>query len=208
MKTFEVISFEESEQFMPQAWNVILHFRSLFFKHMPEDLQKNCWIAGGAIRNWLSGETEDNDVDFFAPDRESMAELVKWLRANRGFKHYLITKNAIKGYVMLGERKLDVDIVKKPFQNPTSTIEKFDFTVCCFAVNYTNFYFHQSAAFDLLRRRLVINELPHPVDTLKRLQKYTKKGFNACNGTLVTLARGIAELDENDTDIFAFYKFD
>jgi len=175
---------------------------------LPEEMQKTCWIAGGSIRDYFQKGYCKNDIDFFCQDRKAMADLVKWLRNNRQFKHYLITKNAIKGCVTIGEKRIDVDVVKKEFQNATSTIEKFDFTVCCFAVSADNFYFHQSAPFDLLRKRLVINELPHPVDTLKRLNKYIKKGFSACNGTLMTLAKSLAEQDPSDESIFEFYKFD
>lgn len=207
MNKFEVVSFDEGQQLMPQATNVISHFRGLYFNHINEDLNRKIWIAGGSVRDWFS-KNNKTDVDFFCEDRKAMAELVIWLRNNRGYKHYLITKNAIKGYITVNEKKYDVDIVKKPFQNPTDCIEKFDFTVCCFAVNFTNFYYHVSAPMDLLKMKLVVNQLPHPVDTLKRLTKYIDKGFKACNGTLMTLAKSIAEQDPTNEDIFAFYKFD
>lgn len=207
MQKFEVVSFDEANLLMPQASNVISHFRSYYFNHLSEDLNKKVWIAGGAVRDWFS-KSKKTDIDFFCEDRKAMADLLRWLRNNRSYKHYLITKNAIKGTIEINGKKYDVDIVKKPFQNPTDCIEKFDFTVCCFAVNFTNFYYHVSAPMDLLKMKLVINELPHPVDTLKRLNKYIKKGFNACNGTLMTLAKSLAEQDPNDESIFEFYKFD
>lgn len=207
MNKFEIISFEQSQLLMPQASNCILHFRSLYFNHIPEDINRKIWIAGGAVRDWFH-TSKKSDCDFFAEDRLTMAELVRWLRKNRQFKHYLITKNAIKGYITVNDKKYDVDIVKKPFQNATDCIENFDFTVCCFAVNADNFYYHISAPFDLLKMKLVINKLPQPIDTLKRLTKYIDKGFKACNGTLMTLAKKIAEQDPTNEDIFAFYKFD
>lgn len=207
MNKFEVVSFEQGQILMPQASNVIGHFRSYYFNQMPETLTAKIWIAGGAVRDWFS-RSKKTDIDFFCEDRAAMATLVFWLRNNKAYKHYLITKNAIKGYIEINGKRYDVDIVKKPFQNPTDSIEKFDFTVCCFAVNANNFYYHVSAPMDLLKMKLVINELPHPVDTLKRLNKYTKKGFNACNGTLMTLAKAIAEQDPTNEDLFEFYKFD
>lgn len=205
---FEVISYEEGQSLMPQATNCIDYFRQIFFRWMPEELNKSVWIAGGSIRDYFQKGYSKNDIDFFCVDRKSMADLVRWLRNERQFKHFLITKNAIKGYIEFKGKKIDVDIVKKPFQNPTDSIEKFDFTVCCFACNADNFYYHISAPYDLLRNKLVINDLPHPVDTLKRLNKYIKKGFTACNGTLMTLAKSLAEQDPNDASIFEFYKFD
>lgn len=208
MKTIKSISRDGAALKMPQAVNCIDYFRKIFIKNLPDNLQTNVWIAGGGVKDWfLTGKVE-NDCDFFSNTRSNMAKLVYHLRNNYQFKHFLITKNAIKGFCMINGKKLNVDIVKKEFQNAADTIEKFDFTVCCFAVCNDTFYWHESAPFDLLKKRLVINNLPHPVDTMKRLQKYINKGFFACNGTMMTIAKAIAELDSNDESQFEHYKFD
>lgn len=193
---------------MPQSVNCIDYFNGLFFKNMPDDLKSNIWIAGGGIKDWFTDGHVINDCDFFCVDRKSMAKLILFLRSKYSFKHFILTKNAVKGVLTINGSKMNVDIVKKPFQNPLECISKFDFTVCCFSVNSDAFFYHISAPFDLIRMRLVINELPHPVDTLKRLNKYVKKGYTACNGTLLTLAKSIAQQDINDESIFSFYKFD
>jgi hypothetical protein len=120
----------------------------------------------------------------------------------------MITKNAIKGYGYVFGKRVDIDIVKKEFSSPNECIDAFDFTVCCFAVSADMFYYHKSACFDLIRKKLVVHKLPHPVDTFKRLNKYTKKGFIACNGTLLTIAKAIAERGTKKESEFEFYKFD
>lgn len=202
------VSFEESLSSLPQAANCIEYFRKRFFKLMSEDLTNRVWIAGGAIRDYFNDGSISKDVDFFCIDRHSMAELVLHLRKHYQFKPYIITKNAIKGHATLLGKSIPVDIVKKPFHNAMDCIDKFDFTVCCMAVSYNNFYYHRSSIFDLIRKRLVIHQLPYPVDTLKRLQKYIKKGFTACNGTLLSIAKAISEVDSSNTEIFEFYRFD
>jgi len=204
----ETITREQGEIFMPQAVNCIDFFSKKFFKKFDEELNNNTWIAGGAIRDYFSEGYISKDVDFFCTDRKTMAKLIILFRNEFQYKHYLITRNAVKGFGFIYGKKIDIDIVKKPFQNPTLTIDAFDFTVCCFAVNSNNFYYHKSSIFDLIRKRLVIHKLPHPVDTLKRLNKYIGKGFKACNGTLLTLAKAIAEQDPTNEDLFSFYKFD
>jgi hypothetical protein len=192
----------------PQAVNCIDYFRKLFIKDLPESIIDNCWIAGGGVKDWFTDGKVKNDCDFFCVDRKTMATLVYHLRNTYKFEHFLITKNAIKGFGFIKGVKINIDVVKKDFQNAIDTLEKFDFTVCCFAVCNDKFYWHESAPFDLLKNRLVINALPHPVDTMKRMQKYIKKGFFACNGTMMTIAKAIAELDANDESQFEHYKFD
>lgn len=208
MQVLETITRDFGEMNMPQAVNCIDFFRKMFFNSFSDDLNTRCWIAGGSVRDYFDKGKVSKDVDFFCVDRKTMAELVRVLRSKYQYKAYLITKNCIKGYVTIKGEKIDVDVVKKEFTNPINCIDAFDFTVCCFAVNSDNFYYHISSIFDLIRKRLVIHKLPMPVDTLKRLNKYVKKGFTACNGTLLTLAKEIAKQDPNNEDLFAFYKFD
>jgi len=207
-QVLQSISYDLAGNQLPQAVNCINYFRKRFLNEFSEDLNSRIWIAGGSVRDWLSDGKVSKDVDFFCVDRKSMAELVLELRRKFQFKAYLITKNAIKGYVQLWGKKLDVDIVKKPFSNPLECIDAFDFTVCCFAVQFNNFYYHNSSVFDLIKKRLVVHKLPHPVDSMKRMNKYTLKGFTACNGTILTIAKAISELDSTNKNMFDFYKFD
>jgi len=208
MNVLEKITRELGEVNMPQSVNCIDYFRKRFFNNFTEDLNNNVWVAGGCIRDYFAEGIVKNDIDFFCKSRKSMAELVLVLRRKFNFKHYLITKNAIKGYCFVFGNKVNVDVVKKEFKDPLECINAFDFTVCCFACDANNFYYHRSAPFDLLKKKLVIHKLPHPVDTLKRLNKYIGKGFKACNGTILTLAKAIAEQDPKNESLFEFYKFD
>lgn len=178
----------------PQVANCVSYFTHWFFQHLPEDLP--CWIAGGAVRDYFStGKMTESDVDFFLPDRKSMCRLVLELRKKFQFKHYLITKNAIKGYGYLKKEKISIDVVKVPFEDKYKTIDGFDFTVCCFAVDRKECVYHPSAPFDLLRKRLVINALPFPMSTLQRMQKYLKRDYWICNGGMVEIARALAKVD-------------
>jgi hypothetical protein len=178
----------------PQVANCVQYFNHFFFQYIPEDLP--CWIAGGAVRDYFStGRMTDSDVDFFLPDRKCMCRLLLILRKRFKFKCYLITKNAIKGNGFIGKEKIDIDIVKLPFEDKLKTIDTFDFTVCCFAVDRKECVYHPSAPFDLLRKRLVINALPMPVSTLQRMQKYLKRDYWICNGGMVEIAKALGNVD-------------
>ena len=154
------------------------------------------WIAGGALRDYfLNGHCFDSDIDLFFNERSEIAKTLILLRKDNGFKHYLITKNAIKGWCFVGNKKVKVDLVKRLFPSPNATIEEFDFTVVCCAVDRENVFYNPSFPFDLLRKKLVINALPFPMSTLQRVQKYNKKGFSICNGGLLEISKAIAKID-------------
>lgn len=208
MQKIQVRTYDSSINELPQAANCIDFFRKRFLSKFNEELNSKIWIAGGAVRDYFSDGVISKDVDFFCTDRKAMAELVLELRRKFKYKHYLITKNAIKGYGEVFGKRIDIDIVKKGFANPVVCIDAFDFTVCMFGVSYNSFYYHLSSPFDLMKKRLVIHNIPHPVDSLKRMNKYVKKGFSACNGTILTIAKQINQLEPEKEDIFEFYKFD
>jgi hypothetical protein len=187
----------------PVADQVIYYFNNLLFDH----IDSNFWIAGGCITSFLSGD-KVNDIDCFVNTRSNACKLIVELRKKFEFKAYLITPNAIKGIATIKGKSIKIDIVKNVFDNPLSTIENFDFTVVCFSTDGDRFYYHSKAAFDLLRRKLVINNTTHPVDSVRRLQKYVKRGFSACNGTVLELAEAIRKLTPEEMEIVEFYPID
>ena len=165
------------------------------------------WIAGGAIRDFLEKGYVDSDIDFYSSNRSDLFRLVRFLRKEFQFKHYLITQNAIKGNVIIKGKKIMVDVVKRTFDDMIQTISMFDFTVTCFATNGNDVYYHPSAPFDLLRKRLVINNLPFPISTLQRMQKYIQKGYWICNGGMLEIAKsmGAIDFDSADENTIEFY---
>lgn len=204
----ESINIDTAKMEFPQAYNCMVFFKRKILNSLSDEVTSNVWIAGGCIRNYFEMSKNDTDIDFFSNDRKYLSTLVRELRNKLEFKHYIITKHAIKGYVIKNGVKIKVDIVKRVFSNQIDTIENFDFTVCCFSTNGTEFHYNRNAPFDILRKRLVINSLPKPVDTLKRLQRYINKGYFACNGTLLTISKEIAKMDPNSEIDFEFYTFD
>lgn len=190
----------------PQIANCVSYFTHQMFRHIPEDLP--CWIAGGAVRDYFAtGKMTESDIDFFLPDRKSMARLVVILRNKFKFKHYMITKNAIKGRGTVNGHAQDIDIVKIPCETMESTIDRFDFTICCFAVDRKRVLYHPSAPFDLLRKRLVVNNLPFPLSSFQRMQKFLKRDYWICNGGMVEIAKAMSKIDfENpDQNMIEFY---
>jgi hypothetical protein len=56
-------------------------------------------------------------------------------------------------------------------------------------------------------KHLRINRLDFPLSSLERMQKYIKKGYTACNGTLLTLTRELQKvnLDNPQENTLTFY---
>jgi len=54
---------------------------------------------------------------------------------------------------------------------------------------------------DLGRKRLAVHRITFPVSSMRRVLKYTRQGFYACNGALNSLLRATADNPELRTDI-------
>lgn len=187
-----------TDQPLPQHRACVAFFRTLFFRHL---VDINVWIAGGALRDWFeSRKLTDSDVDFFSSSRTELCKALKVFRNQFSFRPYAVNKRVIKGWCTIDGKKVKVDIVKVLFDDPTSCIDSFDFTVCCWAVDRNQVYYHPSAPFDLLQKRLVINTLPFPVSTFQRMQKYLKRGYWICNGGMLEIAKAMSEVNFNDAD--------
>ncbi len=62
-------------------------------------------------------------------------------------------------------------------------------------------YWHapMSTLKDLTKKHLVLHRMQFPSSTLRRVIKYSKKGFYACPGALVTIAQQVHEnIDKED----------
>jgi hypothetical protein len=173
---------------IPQIQECIDHFKWLCF----DDLKDvRCWIAGGALRNYFTyGHTTGSDVDVFFPDAasfDSAKELLTAKKAKQTFKNERI--------INFLHNKHKIQLIRRYFTSPTETIENFDFTVCCAAVDINDVYHHQTFFMDLAKKRLVINALPYPLSTMQRMQRYIKNGFTICNHGLLTIAKAMKDID-------------
>lgn len=153
----------------------------------------NCWIAGGAVRDYYSLGYITSDIDIYFPNQD---EFNKAFYQFDYLKARLIYENEKIAIWLYNNKKFE--LIKIYFSTPEETINAFDFTVCCCAVSFNNVYFHETFFIDLSKRRLVINKLPYPISTLQRLQKYIKKGYTICNGGILEIAKAINKIDLDD----------
>lgn len=61
---------------------------------------------------------------------------------------------------------------------PSEIISDFDFFACCVAFDGSFVYFPTQFVSDVKTKKLSINKITYPVATIKRLVKYSAKGYN------------------------------
>lgn len=104
-----------------------------------------------------------------------------------------------------------VQLICRDYANPVERLESFDFTISQFALvpdfpktlnndstPGLDIYFGNYSFMDLQNKKLAINKMTYPVSTLRRLIKFTNRGYYACNGCLTDI---FAETIGNGIDI-------
>lgn len=190
------------------------HYQKLILEDLPESIRPHVFIAGGAIRDYLS-DSDIKDIDLFTTSKQVEDDLIKFFKDNGELMN---ENDTLANYTY---KKRWFQIIKgKHFATPQDLINSFDFTICQ-AVVFTHVSvsvegtkvgdvdFASSPTFfqDTLAKHLRIHAISFPLSTLERMQKYIQKGYTACNGTLLEVAKSMVgiDLDNPQNNSLMFY---
>lgn len=179
---------------MIQLDNAVVRYRELILDEL-KGAGINCWIAGGAIRDYFMGVRIATDYDLFFASEKDFNLCVGYFKGKDAAVKWE-SENGMK--VVYNKRTYD--LVKKFFSGPQESINEFDFTVSMFAVDTERVYFGESSFIDLAKRQLMFNKITYPASTLSRSFRYYKKGFSMCKGEMVKLIEAIQGLPKPEDD--------
>lgn len=74
---------------------------------------------------------------------------------------------------------------------PSQVIETFDFSVCQWAHDGETIWWGEHTIQDMLRGRVRIVRIHHPMSTMRRMVKYSGRGYFFCNGTMLQIADAV-----------------
>jgi hypothetical protein len=177
-----------------QLQNCVDYFNKIFFKDIPSNI--SCWIAGGAVRDYFSIGFVQSDIDIYLSDQDNFNSLKYYFTETEKLVPTFENVNVLNFY----RKGKKVQLIKIFFQDLPSTIDSFDFTVCCCGVTREEVFYHETFFIDLAKKRLVINKLPYPVSTLRRLQKYILKGYKICNGGIIHIVQAIQQMPQENIE--------
>lgn len=151
------------------------------------------WLAGGALRRTLLNSPLDSDFDFFFSGAEKLTE----------FRNSILEKGAsklgesehVENYNLnVNDKNIIIQLVKINFyESPEAVIDTFDFTITQLAYDGSDLIVGEYTLWDLARKKLALHKLTYGVSTMRRLLKYTKQGFTACNGVMEAILEAVVE---------------
>lgn len=165
------------------------------------------YIAGGSLRSFFD-RTPLEDYDVFFRDEESFTRTlnafttqgfeVVW-KCPMGSLTTLKMKHALRTY------KVQL-ITERFYPSMEALLDSFDFTVTRFGYDGSHIYFDRQAYRDARSKTLRIHHLSYPIATLKRVEKYVKKGYKTTpdfyNDLLDDYVGSLGTWDENSMRLY------
>jgi len=127
-------------------------------------------LAGGAIRDFIT-KSEPKDFDFFFLHQTALDQArILMYGTNGSFTAYTQTFKL---------HNCDIQFVHKQFYtSPNSIIADFDFDIVRFAVSKNGIISGNGALSSIALKKISVNLITKPFDSLKRLQKYTRLDYD------------------------------
>lgn len=155
---------------------------------------KGCWIAGGAALALYTGEystIKDWDVFFESSKRR---DEVRKIFEEKGFVKSMESEWSTTFH--LGG--VDLQLVSRHWYRDVSDIfRKFDFTVCCFAIDGNDFCYIMDAKNDVMRKEFNFIYTDNLSVCVKRIARYGAKGYYPSSQFTLDIAKAFkkAKLD-------------
>ncbi len=172
----------------------------------------SCFITGGCFKALYSGEPV-NDFDFYFKTKESAEKFMELIDkglekpASDPFTNQEKFKLAFKHKSQFAlsfnlENNTKIQFITKYYGTPEKVVGNFDFAHC------TNYYdlATDSFVFDenkLKDKKLVFNPTAtHPINALKRMQKFIKQGWAIEDDELMKISVAISALNLSNPEVF------
>lgn len=199
-----------------------------FLKELSDNLPSGCSIAGGAVESIFRGEKpKDYDV-YFTDISSYRYLIKKILSAQKDSFWGQYKPNIEESILLkpqdeiekLKIRFIDLTAKDKPklqlittmiYDSTEHILETFDFTAAMGAIEIADgdpedssspklhsVILHPMMPIDVARKRLVLHRMTFPASTLRRMIKYTHKGYYACPGSIQKIAEAVADILAKD----------
>lgn len=154
------------------------------------------YLAGGALRTLLDDKEEISDYDIFFEDRRALVESedifsaptlqepkdmprVKEVQALLLMEKFKCVFVCVKGELFTYKKgDIKIQLVLATIGKPESVIQSFDFGACRAAYDNQYLFFDKEFVRDVKTKKLSVQNVTFPVATIKRLVKYSNKGYN------------------------------
>jgi hypothetical protein len=157
-----------------------------------------CYVAGGAALGLYTGDIKGiKDWDLFFTDCNAHAA------ATSEFKHLGFEFKKTTDWSETYEKsEVVVQLITHRFCSGVRNIfDKFDFSVCCFAIDGPDIKYTEQAAEDVAAGQMNLIHTDNLVSCIKRIARYGLKGFKPSTEFAIDLIKMAHDVDLDNLDI-------
>ena len=168
------------------------------------------YVAGGCFKNIFAREMP-RDIDVYFETQQQFNNALQLVTTNTSFEKYYSNDNVEAFFYTYKGNKYVVELVKKFFCTPKELLDKFDFSICKFAVymkkvkienrpnnealdeTWTLYEMYDPDFFEhLYLKKLVTDDnIVLPANTFTRMIKYIRYGYLPCMETKKKIVEGL-----------------
>lgn len=166
------------------------------------------WLGGGALRT-LFGQSEkvsDFDVFFNAQD---LVQPTEKILVSRGFKEvFRCPAGKLTTFKKKGASPVKVQLITEKFYSSAEDmLDTFDITACRHAYDGETLSTFYSSIRDVKRKRINLHRVQYPNATLKRIAKYSSKGYRLTNEATEFFTQFIYNAGADGVDVDGMWRF-
>lgn len=199
-ETSEFVILYKGEEINPAIAKVWDWADDKVFNLLDSTARDKIILAGGALRSYFTN-TPVRDFDLYPHDTTAISLLDASMMWQPWFKvPNKSTKSIVTRYIgqdiHTGEFiNREFNIIREVDRSIEEILTTFDFTIAMCALTRDRLVYHRDYFVDLQTRQLRIQNLESPLNTLWRMQKYVKYGFEASQEEMWKLIQAIHESD-------------
>lgn len=168
---------------------------SAALSRLPSIAPSGPWVAGGSVRRLFARTAMDSDFDFFFANADQVSVFALAIEATGALLKSKNDKNStwIVPASEAGPEMRVQAVTIAYFESMQKVIESFDFTICQFAYDGSQFEVGEFSLWDVARKRIVPARITFGVSSLRRLLKYGRQGYTICGGALADIMQQIVD---------------
>lgn len=157
-------------------------------------------LAGGSLRTLLCLSDTIVDYDLFFTSEDARDKTVAYFTGlNDCESTFICPKKELYSFVLNKKIKIQL-ITKEIYLNEMALIDSFDINACRCAWNGTDLTYAEDFVNDVMCKRITFNKITYPVATIKRVEKYIRKGYYMNKESRLHLVNLLSDKTWNDTE--------
>lgn len=158
-------------------------------------------LAGGSLRALVDPEDTICDYDLFFTDSSKVKNVQQYLLGKGYSLIFQCPKGELSTYFNQ-ETKTKVQLItKRQYNDMQDLISSFDITACCCAYDGETFEKNDRFIFDVLNKLININKIEYPVATIKRITKYSQKGYTFTSAASLAFVQTVNAMQLDDSNL-------